>query len=150
MNLQEFLSATEMGSKAALARSLGVSPQSLNQYLGRDSNTFQLLMRQHYPKWVVTHDGSQYDFELPVPVVGGSTVHSWSKKDLLVDLDLLNSNPAAYSFVAALDCDPIDLALEHNTQDLCVMRPGSSEVFARFPFDQVPNLVKSLKRDEEE
>jgi DNA-binding XRE family transcriptional regulator len=150
MNLTTFLNAEHLSSQAALARELGVSPQSLKQYLERDSNTFRLCMAEHYPEWTLNFRAGEWHFSRQTDPLGGYRIHKWSKDDLLIGLDLLNSNPAAYSFVAATNCDPLDIHLDREHQDLVFSRPGSSEVFAKFPYDQVPHLVRSLDQAEEE
>lgn len=150
MNLQDFLTSNNLASQAALARALGVSPQSLKQYLERDSSTFKLLVERNFPAWQVRYTEGEYEFLTQEQPLGGSILHTRSKKTLLIENDSLNSNPAVYSFIAALDCDPIDLALDYDRQCLYVGRPGSSEAFAWFPFDQVPDLVAVLEAANEE
>lgn len=150
MTLKDFLNKNNLTSQAALARSLGVSPQSLKQYLERESPTFTLLMREHYPRWVCTFENNEWKFILgDGPGVGGSNIYTRSKKDLLQDNDSISQTPAVYCFIAALDCDPIDLALDYDRQCLYIGRPGSSEAFAWFPFDQVSELVAALEANEE-
>ena len=150
MDLKEFLSAINLTSQAALARSLGVSPQSLKQFLERDSPTFKLLVERQFPNWQVRYTGGEYEFLTQEQPLGGSILHTRSKKDLLQDNDSVSQNPAVYCFIAALDCDPIDLALDYDRQCLYIGRPGSSEALAWFPFDQVPELVAALEDANEE
>ena len=150
MNLQEFLK--ELGlNKAQLSDKLNWSKQSLNQALNRKSPKLLLKLVEAFPGWNIGYDlgAEEYTFTKDLPEMGGAadylpTILTENRLNLLTRADDLIQVPAIYSFIAAMDCEEIDLYFDTPAQEwVCVSEKGG-ETLAKFNADRVTWLAALL------
>lgn len=154
MNLDDFLKDQSIKNKSELARIIGVSPQSLNQFTKKPSNRFLFLLKVHFPDFDVRFDRNKesYLFEKINKEdsgigVGGVIVHDFTREELLQKKSIAE-RAAIYSFIAASQIDKFNVFFQDMSKQFIVFAEYSNtsetKILGIFPSESIPNFALNL------